>query len=317
MMKKVMTIMFLTAANIYAALPVTDGLVCRLDAASVTKSGDKVSQMTDLSGQANHAVQASDDNKPVLAYNSGLPLVYFSDTAKSLVVTHSATLDTDPNSSLTVFVAAMRSGELATGTYPILNKGNSTWNTYNSGNVGWSMWFWKATSGILNRVTFQACSTYPTYTSTYSGAAAYDSVDIDDFFVASTVININGLDKTVTLESDPAVTGGATSKGLIFRDSINTTSNLVISSDGLYIGEILIYNRSLTPEEILSVRAYMDEKYVLIPDYNCEYVWQNGLGDPTDFNQDCYVNFEDFAYFAEKWLFCNNPEDINCQQPQF
>jgi len=308
-----LAIVSLTAVNIYAALPVTDGLVCRLDAASVTKSGEKVSQMTDLSGQANHAVQANIDNMPELMYNSGLPLVYFSDTLKSLVVSDNATLVTDPNSSLTVFVAGMRSGALL-GNQPVLNKGNSTWSVYSSSNIGWSMWFWDASTG--DRFVFQACSTYPTYTSIYSGAAVYDSLAIDDFFVASVVINISGLNKTITLETDPEIAGGATSKGNYFRDSIDTAENIVISSESFYLGELLIYNRSLTPEEISSVRTYLGDKYVLT-DYNCAYVWQQGLGDPMDFNQDCYVNFVDFAYFAEKWLFCNNPDDSSCVQLQF
>ena len=34
---------------------------------------------------------------------------------------------------------------------------------------------------------------------------------------------------------------------------------------------------------------------------------------PGDFNHDCYVNFEDFAYFAQNWLGCTNPTDSNCE----
>ena len=31
-----------------------------------------------------------------------------------------------------------------------------------------------------------------------------------------------------------------------------------------------------------------------------------------DFNQDCYVDIEDFAQFAQDWLKCNDPTDEYC-----
>jgi hypothetical protein len=33
---------------------------------------------------------------------------------------------------------------------------------------------------------------------------------------------------------------------------------------------------------------------------------------PMDFNNDCYVNFKDFAIFSVDWLNCGNPYDPNC-----
>lgn len=33
---------------------------------------------------------------------------------------------------------------------------------------------------------------------------------------------------------------------------------------------------------------------------------------PFDYNEDCYVNAADFAYFADSWLLCSNPADANC-----
>jgi len=35
---------------------------------------------------------------------------------------------------------------------------------------------------------------------------------------------------------------------------------------------------------------------------------------PTDFNKDCYIDFRDFAFFAETWLQCGNPYDSQCGQ---
>jgi hypothetical protein len=33
---------------------------------------------------------------------------------------------------------------------------------------------------------------------------------------------------------------------------------------------------------------------------------------PEDMNHDCYVDFHDFAFFAQGWLSCTNPIDANC-----
>jgi len=35
-----------------------------------------------------------------------------------------------------------------------------------------------------------------------------------------------------------------------------------------------------------------------------------------DFNQDCYVNLEDFAQFAADWMRCNDPQNPNCEDLQ-
>ena len=34
---------------------------------------------------------------------------------------------------------------------------------------------------------------------------------------------------------------------------------------------------------------------------------------PMDFNEDCYVNLEDFAIFAQSWLDCNDQSNPGCQ----
>lgn len=44
----------------------------------------------------------------------------------------------------------------------------------------------------------------------------------------------------------------------------------------------------------------------------------NNCGDPgtvylpEDLNQDCYIDFRDFAYFAGRWLQCTEPNNPNC-----
>ncbi|MFH1615120.1 MAG: right-handed parallel beta-helix repeat-containing protein [Planctomycetota bacterium] len=46
---------------------------------------------------------------------------------------------------------------------------------------------------------------------------------------------------------------------------------------------------------------------------DCGMVRNMGLLFAGDLNEDCYINLEDLALFANNWLKCNDPEDENCQ----
>ena len=48
---------------------------------------------------------------------------------------------------------------------------------------------------------------------------------------------------------------------------------------------------------------------------SCATVIDAGLGLDSDFNEDCYVNLKDFAYFAKDWARCMDPNDPNCETP--
>ena len=61
--------------------------------------------------------------------------------------------------------------------------------------------------------------------------------------------------------------------------------------------------------------SYYDVDYVVVKNIlpsDCNEVLALGKGLSTDYNKDCVVNFADFAFFADNWLKCNNPEDQNC-----
>jgi hypothetical protein len=47
--------------------------------------------------------------------------------------------------------------------------------------------------------------------------------------------------------------------------------------------------------------------YSYIPPKTCAEVWAAGLGKKGDLNQDCIIDFKDFAEFAAQWLMNNNP----------
>ena len=72
-----------------------------------------------------------------------------------------------------------------------------------------------------------------------------------------------------------------------------------------YIDEFAIYDGLLSPERILA-------HYVAWQPQSCEDLVERGYASPMDFNEDCKVNFADFAEFAINWMMCNDPEDLNC-----
>ncbi|MFH1615101.1 MAG: SUMF1/EgtB/PvdO family nonheme iron enzyme [Planctomycetota bacterium] len=48
------------------------------------------------------------------------------------------------------------------------------------------------------------------------------------------------------------------------------------------------------------------------PPENCTEVQAYGYRLASDLDENCYINFGDFAIFAEEWLQCNDPTDANC-----
>ncbi len=82
------------------------------------------------------------------------------------------------------------------------------------------------------------------------------------------------------------------------------------------VSEILVYD-SDSPAQYQAVHAYLSQKYgiAVVDDYQYPACSELGIFYPTDFNHDCYVNLEDFALFAEKWLACNDPENAECTWP--
>jgi hypothetical protein len=72
------------------------------------------------------------------------------------------------------------------------------------------------------------------------------------------------------------------------------------------IDEITIWNGALTAAEMLYLYQTQAPPP---PPPTCrdltEYL-------PTDFNHDCYINLEDFAFIVNNWLKCNDPENPQC-----
>ena len=45
---------------------------------------------------------------------------------------------------------------------------------------------------------------------------------------------------------------------------------------------------------------------------DCDEAIAMGKGLATDLNDDCRVNFTDFAILAQSWMSCMDPDDANC-----
>jgi hypothetical protein len=69
------------------------------------------------------------------------------------------------------------------------------------------------------------------------------------------------------------------------------------------LDELRISDTALTPNQFLRATN---------TPVSCEEVQQFGYGLDEDLNADCYVDFSDVAVFAQDWLKCNDPEDVNC-----
>jgi hypothetical protein len=72
-------------------------------------------------------------------------------------------------------------------------------------------------------------------------------------------------------------------------------------------------NRYGTPVEVS--QSFMSLRSWYAPPADCAAAISMGFGNAYDFNHDCYVNFADFAYFAQNWLSCIKPGDPKCSTP--
>jgi len=82
------------------------------------------------------------------------------------------------------------------------------------------------------------------------------------------------------------------------------------------VSEILVYDTD-SRAQYQAVHAYLGQKYgiTVADDYQYPTCAELTRFYVTDLNQDCYVNLEDFALLAAKWLKCNDPENENCTWP--
>ncbi|MFA5293614.1 MAG: LamG-like jellyroll fold domain-containing protein [Phycisphaerae bacterium] len=84
------------------------------------------------------------------------------------------------------------------------------------------------------------------------------------------------------------------------QNDMGNTYNLIPA----YYDEIAIYDGLLSADRIAA-------HYAAWQPQTCEDLVERGYASPMDFNEDCKVNFADFAEFAVNWMKCNDPE-LSC-----
>jgi hypothetical protein len=77
------------------------------------------------------------------------------------------------------------------------------------------------------------------------------------------------------------------------------------------IDEFRIYNKALTPEEVLQSYA---EGPNLIPE-DCSRAKLGGYGLTYDLNGDCYLDLLELAIIVNDWLNCVDPASGLCDTP--
>lgn len=77
-----------------------------------------------------------------------------------------------------------------------------------------------------------------------------------------------------------------------------------------HVAEILMYKGMLHNHERSRIRDYLTYKYTGTPPTQCGDPWTQYW--PMDFNENCYVDFEDFAELAKRWLSCTDPANSAC-----
>ncbi|MEN6386545.1 MAG: hypothetical protein ABFD79_15310 [Phycisphaerales bacterium] len=66
---------------------------------------------------------------------------------------------------------------------------------------------------------------------------------------------------------------------------------------------------------VAGYEVYLDDFNLMegsLPLSSCSDINILGFGSKKDFNNDCYVNFKDFAVLSEDWLSCMDPADAEC-----
>ncbi|MFH1615121.1 MAG: right-handed parallel beta-helix repeat-containing protein [Planctomycetota bacterium] len=89
-------------------------------------------------------------------------------------------------------------------------------------------------------------------------------------------------------------------------------------SEFLYIDRTVVNVAGGNGHIDIAMTATTDNRFIAmakidrIAPTTCEQVKAMGLLSTGDISEDCYVNLEDVALFAENWLLCNDPTDSNC-----
>jgi len=113
---------------------------------------------------------------------------------------------------------------------------------------------------------------------------------------------LDGLEKASTTFVDPNAKLGPELSHLLVGAS-NDMSDTYNPFTG-HVDEFAIYEGILSPERIMT-------HYAAWQPWNCEELWDRQMMPPwaeiADKDQNCYIDFYDFAAFAAEWAICSDP----------
>jgi type IV pilus assembly protein PilA len=206
------------------------------DATTVTAPSGTVSTITDKSGNGNTAAASLGSVAYVTAAQNGLSTLRFNGSS-TLVAPHSASLNLSGN-GLTIVVAYKASSVSAS--YAFINKEN-TWEVGENGSgAGWTA---AVQGGCWTWVGSYAATRNQWHTNTFRYSPSWlFTVDSGAVQTAASPCGSN-----ISPTSNPLTLGG--------RSSGSTPT---LTGD---IGEVMIWNRSLTDAENDQVRTYMKAKW--------------------------------------------------------
>ncbi len=329
-MKKILSTLVLFATlslPVLGSLPVTDNLICRLNGSDVAVDENGfITQWNDQSGHNNSAVNMDPNSYPrepfllqnALAGHNVIDMAKVvngvDDGYYNVLTIPSNPTDFD-KTNFTWFIV-YKPVDNATRTILSTRYTDPTydrlWGTYHDtriisnartntgtsvaelGKAGEGMNGWNLVAAVWDS----------------TGAATIDDQydDIDQY--------INGVKSTggQTLLTAQSVTGHiGTSIGSTFSVADGAVAGFAGYFDG-QIAEILIYNASLSAEQIHQVGSYLANKYgldTIYPATTCAAIWGKGEGIAYDLDRNCEIGIGDVSILAQKWLDCNDPAGCN------
>ncbi|MCC6683054.1 MAG: hypothetical protein IT445_19320 [Phycisphaeraceae bacterium] len=306
---------------------VTNGLITQLDGSDVTLDVGGVASWNDQSGQANHALQVTEANRPTLlssATPTGADALGFDGAAQYIdIAANAADYDAAAVTWFVVFRpnASPDNRRMISGAYSDIDPSagvvfqSQAWAsiTHLTG-TGYRTLTRTATGGFL------AAGAGPLTDTDYHIGISVVDTDTDEFFARMVSGDGAIVDSGISTGADLQLVGHQLTR----IGGQSAAGNLTVTSYwGGDIAAILIYNRRLTDNEITSVTSEMFGEYMAHPgDANGDGMvnladlqilgdnWQSATANwgTADFTWDGLVNLADLQIIGDNWGYGTGPD---------
>jgi hypothetical protein len=254
----------------------------------------------DISSNDNHGDLIGgfsfDTNSAMDRFDNPTGALTFNGITDWIYILHSASLDCFPQVTMAAWVKVPLNG-LEKTYATIIGKDLAV--VVGSNYRAWTM----MVPSNLSVMAWCANSTFPAYVGNTTGTP--NSVTPDEWhFVAAThdgtgiTLYLDGVQDGYKVSMNELES--TASAPLFFGKGPDEFSDRHWAGD---IDVIAIWNSALTASEMLYL--YQSSAPPPICMDLTEFL-------PTDFNRDCYINLEDFAFIIKNWLNCNDPQNPQC-----